>query len=90
MQVLAASDIKKNSSLMQNALREDLLITKRNKPYVVIMDYERYKALIQKERKMSRKDWIEKTFGSIPASDADEILKTIYENRVNKEDDSIL
>lgn len=31
--------------LLQNAFRNDLLITKRNKPFVVVMDYEKYQKL---------------------------------------------
>ena len=90
MQVLAASDIKKNSSLMQNALREDLLITKRNKPYVVIMDYQRYQALLKQQGKRSADDWIDRTFGSMDAEDAEDILESIYESRVDKKIDTAL
>ena len=32
---------------LQETLREDLLITKRNKPFVVVMDYEKYLTLNQ-------------------------------------------
>jgi len=47
MQTITASDIKQNSMRLQEALRDDLLITKRNKPFVVVMDYEKYK-LVEK------------------------------------------
>ena len=30
---------------LQDALREDLLVTKRDKPFVVVMDYEKYRKL---------------------------------------------
>jgi hypothetical protein len=46
MQTVTASQIKKNSTLLQNALRDDLLVTKRNIPYVVVLDYKRYRELI--------------------------------------------
>jgi PHD/YefM family antitoxin component YafN of YafNO toxin-antitoxin module len=42
MQLITASDIKKNSMILQNALKDDLLVTKRDKPFVVIVDYDRY------------------------------------------------
>ncbi len=43
MQVVTASDLKQNSMKLQDALREDLLVTKRDKPFVVVMDYQKYK-----------------------------------------------
>jgi len=46
MQTITASQIKQNSTILQNALREDLLVTKRNAPFVVVMDYQRYEALM--------------------------------------------
>lgn len=42
MQTISASEIKQNSVRLQEALRDDLLITKRDKPFVVVMDYEKY------------------------------------------------
>jgi len=47
MQMITASDLKQNSVKLQDALRGDLLVTKRDKPFVVVMDYEKYK-LIEK------------------------------------------
>jgi len=45
MQVVTASDLKQNSMRLQDALRGDLLVTKRDKPFVVVMDYQKYKLL---------------------------------------------
>lgn len=45
MHTISASELKQNSMKLQEALREDLLITKREKPFVVVMDYEKYKKL---------------------------------------------
>jgi len=47
MQMITASDLKQNSVRLQDALREDLLVTKRDKPFVVVMDYEKYKLIEQ-------------------------------------------
>ena len=47
MRMVTASDLKQNSIKLQDALRGDLLVTKRDKPFVVVMDYEKYK-LIEK------------------------------------------
>ncbi len=45
MQTVTASTLKQNTMILQDALREDLLVTKRDKPFVVIMDYKKYKEL---------------------------------------------
>lgn len=42
MHRISASEIKQNSTRLQEALRDDILITKRDKPFVVVMDYEKY------------------------------------------------
>jgi len=45
MQTVSASTLKQNSMILQDALRDDLLITKRDKPFVVVMDYQKYQML---------------------------------------------
>ncbi len=45
MQTISATDLKQNSMRLQDALRDDLLVTKRDKPFVVVMDYEKYKQI---------------------------------------------
>ncbi len=42
MRMISASDLKQNNVRLQDALREDLLVAKRDKPFVVVMDYEKY------------------------------------------------
>jgi len=42
MHTISATEIKQNSVRLQEALRNDILITKREKPFVVVMDYEKY------------------------------------------------
>ena len=42
MHSISASELKQNSTKLQEALRDDLLITKRDRPFVVVMDYEKY------------------------------------------------
>ena len=42
MHSISATEIKQNSMRLQEALRDDILITKRDKPFVVVMDYEKY------------------------------------------------
>jgi len=48
MHTISASEIKQNSVRLQEALRDDILITKRDKPFVVVMDYEKYLTLSEK------------------------------------------
>ena len=45
MQTVTASELKQNTMLLQDALRDDLLVTKRDKPFVVVMDYQKYQML---------------------------------------------
>ena len=42
MYIISATEIKQNSVRLQEALRHDILITKRDKPFVVVIDYEKY------------------------------------------------
>jgi len=42
MHTISATEIKQNSVRLQEALRDDILITKRDKPFVVVIDYEKY------------------------------------------------
>ena len=87
MQTISASKIKQNSTLLQNALREDLLITKRDKPFVVVMDYKKYQELINPSKKPNQKDWMDETFGVMDKKESDALLETIYSARVDKESD---
>jgi prevent-host-death family protein len=81
METISASQIKQNSTLLQNALRDDLLITKRDKPFVVVMDYEKYLKLTNHKNEDTL-GWIDETFGVM---DSDELLEEIYTSRTNKE-----
>lgn len=45
MQTVTASTLKQNTMILQDALRSDLLVTKRDKPFVVVMDYKKYQML---------------------------------------------
>jgi len=87
MQLVTASEIKQNSTLLQNALKGDLLVTKRDKPFVVIIDYDRYLELTEKINTKKKKNWIEECAGIMSDEDADKMLEDIYSSRVNKEVD---
>lgn len=85
MQSITASEIKQNSTLLQNALKGDMLVTKREKPFVVIVDYDRYLELTNKQTKSN--NWIEKSFGVMSDVEADMLVQDIAQSRVNKEID---
>ena len=87
MQTVTASDIKTNSTILQNALKSDMLVTKRNKPFVVVLDYDRYLELTTVEKKSKNSNWIDKTFGVMKEEEAQNLLDDIYSSRVNKEID---
>ena len=84
---MTASEIKQNSTILQNALKDDMLVTKRDKPFVVVLDYDRYRELLAKSEKQSHESWIEETFGTMSNEEADDLLQDISESRVNKEID---
>jgi PHD/YefM family antitoxin component YafN of YafNO toxin-antitoxin module len=53
MYTISATEIKQNSVRLQEALRHDILITKREKPFVVVMDYEKYVKINQADDEWS-------------------------------------
>lgn len=87
MQTITASDIKQNSTILQNALKSDMLVTKRDKPFVVVVDYERYRELIAKSENRNQQNWIDETFAVMSVKESEELLDDIASSRVNKEMD---
>ncbi|NEW61112.1 hypothetical protein GSY74_07435, partial [Sulfurovum sp. bin170] len=81
MQRVTASEIKQNSTILQNALKSDMLVTKRDKPFVVILDYDRYLKLIANSKKPKNENWIERTFGVMAEEDAKNLLNDIRNSR---------
>jgi len=53
MHTISATEIKQNSVRLQEALRDDILITKREKPFVVVIDYEKYIKISQVDEEWS-------------------------------------
>jgi len=70
MTIITASDLKQNSMKLQDALRDDLLVTKRNKPFVVVMDYEKYIKLQAYIEKMEEESMNNDTYPSITFDEA--------------------
>ena len=40
--IITATQIKQNSGILQKALQEDIVVTKREQPFVVIVEYDKY------------------------------------------------
>ncbi len=72
MRTVTASDLKQNSIKLQDALRGDLLVTKRDKPFVVVMDYEKYKLIEKYIYKIAN----DKTYRAIDNLENDVDIKT--------------
>lgn len=43
---ITSTQLKEKTSLIDNAIKEDILVTKRGRPFAVIMDATRYEALM--------------------------------------------
>ncbi|GEM_PF-3318404 len=58
---ITATQIKQNSALLQEALKEEVIVTRHDKPFVVILGYEKFKEM----EKMARKYQEEKQAKSL-------------------------
>jgi len=70
MTTITASDLKQNSMRLQDALRDDMLVTKRDKPFVVVMDYEKYVKLQAYIEKVENEPVIDDGYPSISFDEA--------------------
>ena len=46
---ITSTQLKQETYLIDNAIKEDKLVTKRGRPFVVIMDAKRYEELINNQ-----------------------------------------
>ena len=53
---ITSTQLKQQTYLIDNAIKEDILVTKRGRPFVVIMDATRYQELI--DNQLSEEDKI--------------------------------
>ena len=83
MTTITATDLKQNSMRLQDALRDDLLVTKRDKPFVVVMDYEKYRRLEQYISEMQSKEVVvDNGYPSISFDEAcDRVAEAVTEYR---------
>ena len=70
MTTITASDLKQNSMRLQDALRDDMLVTKRDKPFVVVMDYEKYVKLQAYIKQVENEPVVDDSYPSISFDEA--------------------
>ncbi len=53
---ITATQLKQETHLLTQVEKEDIVITKRSKPFAVIIEYEKYKKLINESNKSKLKE----------------------------------
>ncbi len=64
--ILTATQLKQETFLLDNVKKEDIIITKRDRPFAVLIDIQRYKELIKNDKKNDRQKKLDalKSLGS--------------------------
>ncbi len=44
---ISATELKQQAHLLNSVKNEDIIVTKRSKPFAVIIDYEKYQKMLQ-------------------------------------------
>lgn len=91
---LTATQLKQQTYLMDNVKKEDIIITKRDRPFAVIVDIERYDELIRNQKdepgtleKEDKKTIFEQSFGILSSRSIDPVE---WQNAIREENDSTL
>ena len=91
---LTATQLKQQTYLMDNVKKEDIVITKRDRPFAVIVDIERYDALMRnqkdeldKKEKEDKKTIFEQSFGILSSRSIDPVE---WQDSIREENDSTL
>jgi prevent-host-death family protein len=81
---LTATQLKQQTYLMDNVSKEDIVITKRSRPFAVLVEIQRYKQLIHNDKKDDKQKKLDalKTLGSynLGGKDSTHIKEEIYDN----------
>jgi len=84
MMTITATQLKQQTYLLDNAVVEDIRVTKRDRPFVVIVDAKRYEELLRNQKKSGNEKKLEalKTLGShaLGGSDIDTIKASMYDD----------
>ena len=83
---ITATQLKQQTYLLDTAIKEDIKVTKRDRPFVVIVDAQRYEALLgnQKEEKQDTRGKLKalEAMGSyaLGGSDIEAIKSSMYDD----------
>jgi len=83
---ITATQLKQQTYLIDNAIKEDIKVTKRDRPFVVIVDALRYEELLrnQKKEKSNTEDKLKalKAMGSyaLGGSDIEDVKASMYDD----------
>ena len=82
--IITATQLKQESYLMDNVKKEDIIITKRDRPFAVLMDIEKYNELINLKNTNSNQKKIEalNSLGSyaLGGESISSVKEKMYEN----------
>ena len=53
---ITATQLKQETNLLSQVEKEDIIVTKRSKPFAVIIEYDKYKKLIKETNKSKLKE----------------------------------
>jgi len=81
---LTATQLKQETFLLDNVKKEDIIITKRDRPFAVLIDIQRYKELIKNDKKDDRQKKLDalKLLGSynLGGKGSKSIKEKMYDN----------
>ena len=72
MKTITTANLKQNTVILQDAIKDDLLITKEDKPFVVVMDFKKYKLIEKYINKIAN----DETYQAISNLENDENIST--------------
>ncbi len=82
---LTATQLKQETFLLDNVKKEDIIITKRDRPFAVLIDIQRYKELIKNDKKKDRQKKLDalKSLGSyhLGGKDSKSIKEEMYDDQ---------
>jgi prevent-host-death family protein len=58
---ITATQFKQQTYLLDSAIKEDIHVTKRDRPFVVIVDVQKYEALLANQKEQKRDTSIDDT-----------------------------
>jgi len=81
---ITATQLKQQTHLLDHAVREDIRVTKRDRPFVVIVDAKRYEELLRNQKKNDNEKKLAalKALGShaLGGADIDTIKASMYDD----------